>query len=81
MRFGLQKEKMIDKNLSTQNLSEAKTPVRCWECDREMDHYNVFVSPTNEKKVVCWECLQREEKGFFAKRDFRRSSRLGVIPR
>ncbi|CAN5497906.1 hypothetical protein BH10ACI1_BH10ACI1_13100 [soil metagenome] len=58
-----------------------KTPVRCAECDREMEHYNTFVSPTNEERNVCWECLQREEKGFFAKRDFRRSSRRGVIPR
>ena len=58
-----------------------KPPVRCSECDREMTHYNNFLSPTNEVKNVCWECLQREEKGFNAKRDFRRSSRLGVIPR
>lgn len=58
-----------------------KTPVRCAECDREMEHYNTFISPSNEIKNVCWECLQREEKGFFAKRDFRRSSRRGVIPR
>ena len=58
-----------------------KPPVRCSECDRVMDHYNEFVSPTNEKKIVCWECQMREEKNFFAKRDFRRSSRRGVIPR
>jgi hypothetical protein len=58
-----------------------KTPVRCTECDREMDHYNIFISPTNEEKYVCWQCLQREEKGFFAKRDFNRRSRGGVIPR
>lgn len=58
-----------------------KKPVRCAECDREMEHYNTFVSPTNEERNVCWECLQREEKGFFAKRDFRRQSRFGVIPR
>ena len=58
-----------------------KAPARCVECDREVDHYNTFVSPTNEVKNVCWECLQREEKGFFAKRDFRRSARSGVIPR
>lgn len=55
--------------------------VRCAECDREMEHYNVFLSPTNEEKTVCWECSSREEKGFFAKRDFQRSSRRGVIPR
>ena len=58
-----------------------KTPVRCAECDREMEHYNTFVSPTNEETNVCWECLQRAEKGFNAKRDFRRRSRFGVIPR
>ncbi|MBK7706040.1 MAG: hypothetical protein IPN69_23390 [Acidobacteria bacterium] len=58
-----------------------KTAVRCAECDREMDHYNTFVGPTNEARTVCWECLMREEKGFFAKRDFHRTSRRGVIPR
>lgn len=58
-----------------------KETLRCSECDREMEHYNEFVSPTNEKKIVCWECQMREEKGFFAKRDFHRSSRRGVIPR
>lgn len=54
---------------------------RCTECDRETDHYNVFVSPANEKNVVCWECLAREEKGFNAARGFSRDSRRGVIPR
>jgi len=58
-----------------------KSSVRCSECDREMDHYNTFVSPTNEETVVCWQCLSRSEKGFNAKRDFRRDSRSGVIPR
>lgn len=58
-----------------------KPAVRCSECDREMAHYNNFLSPTNEVKNVCWECLQRAEKGFFAKRDFHRSSRRGIIPR
>ncbi len=58
-----------------------KRAVRCAECDREMEHYNTFLSPTNEARNVCWQCLEREEKGFFAKRDFRRSSRSGVIPR
>ena len=55
-------------------------PVRCEECDREMDHYNTFVSPTNVRTNVCWQCLQREEKGFFAHRDFRRGARTGYIP-
>jgi len=58
-----------------------KPPLRCAECDREMAHYNIFLSPTNEEKVVCWECLGREEKGFFAKRGFRRGGRDGYIPR
>lgn len=58
-----------------------KPIVRCVDCDREVDHYNTFISSTNEARNVCWECLQRDEKGFFAKRDFRRSSRTGVIPR
>ncbi len=59
----------------------SETPVRCGECDREMEHYNVFVNSTNEEKTVCWECLQREEKGFNTKRTFSRSSRTGIIPR
>ena len=54
---------------------------RCTVCDREVDHYNTFLSPTNEERVVCWECLGREEKGFNASRGFRRDSRSGVIPR
>ena len=58
-----------------------KPTVRCAKCDREVDHYNTFIEPDNEAVIVCWECLQREEKGFFAKRDFRRSSRRGIIPR
>ena len=58
-----------------------KPLVRCAKCDREVDHYNTFIEPDNEAVVVCWECLQREEKGFFAKRDFQRSSRRGIIPR
>ncbi len=58
-----------------------RTAVRCSDCDREMTHYNNFLSPTNEVRNVCWQCLQREEKGFNAKRDFHRSSRRGVIPR
>ncbi len=58
-----------------------KPIVRCAKCDREVEHYNTFVEPDNETVHVCWECVQREEKGFFAKRDFRRSSRFGTIPR
>lgn len=58
-----------------------KPLARCAECDREVEHYNVFRSSTDEERVVCWECLAREEKGFNAKRDFSRTSRRGVIPR
>jgi hypothetical protein len=58
-----------------------KSPARCSECDRVMEHYNTFISPINEEVVVCWECMQRDERGFFAKRDFHRNSRRGVIPR
>ncbi|MGI8811743.1 MAG: hypothetical protein ACR2IH_04350 [Pyrinomonadaceae bacterium] len=58
-----------------------KKAVRCAECDREKDHFNTFVGPDNEERTVCWECTQRAEKGFFAKRDFRRGARHGYIPR
>ena len=58
-----------------------KPVVRCSECDRLVEHYNTFVTPTKEKYNVCWRCLAREEKGFNAKRDFRRGSRFGYIPR
>lgn len=58
-----------------------KPLARCTECDREMEHYNVFLAPTNEEKIVCWECMQRQDKGFFAKRGFRRGGRDGFIPR
>ena len=57
------------------------TAARCTECDREMEHYNTFVSPENVERVVCWECLARDEKGFNAHRDFSRMSRRGTIPR
>ncbi len=58
-----------------------KPEVRCAECDRLTEHYNIFLSPANEERAVCWECRMRDEKNFFAKRDFSRSSRRGVIPR
>lgn len=58
-----------------------KPLARCAECDREVEHYNTFLSSVNELRVVCWECLSREEKGFNANRDFSRQSRRGVIPR
>lgn len=61
--------------------SAERPPARCTECDREVEHYNVFITPQDEQNVICWECLARDEKGFNAKRDFRRTSRRGVIPR
>ena len=73
--------KNADENLSARNDADDKQPARCVECDREMDHYVTFVSPTNEDRIVCWECLGREEKGFNAKRGFRREARHGDIPR
>ena len=54
---------------------------RCSECDEEVDSYYTFVGPTNETRIVCWECQMREEKGFNAKKDFSRLSRRGNIPR
>ena len=54
---------------------------RCSMCDREMTHYNVFMSPTDEERPICWQCLAREEKGFNAKRDFARQTRRGMVPR
>lgn len=58
-----------------------KPTLRCSECDRETEHYNTFLTPTNAPRVVCWECLGRQEKGFNARRDFRREARSGIIPR
>ena len=67
--------------MSEEKNKNPKLIERCAECDREVDHYYTFISPTNEKRIVCWECQMREEKGFNAKRDFSRRSRRGVIPR
>jgi hypothetical protein len=58
-----------------------KPRVRCAMCDEEVTHYNTFFGPKDEQRNVCWKCLEREEKGFFAKRDFTRSARSGRIPR
>ena len=73
--------KSFDENLSAENDADNKVSARCAECDREMEHYITFVSPTNEDRIICWECLAREEKGFNAKRGFRREARDGYIPR
>ncbi len=53
-----------------------KPLVRCAMCDREVEHYNTYIEPTNERTNVCWECIQREEKGFNTKPEFKRSSRV-----
>lgn len=60
---------------TTLNNVDDKAPVRCVECDREMDHYITFTSSTNEEQNVCWECTDREEKGYNTKRDWRRAPR------
>jgi hypothetical protein len=52
-----------------------KPIARCAMCDSEVEHYNTFLDPNNEETNVCWQCLQREEKGFNTKIEFRRSSR------
>lgn len=66
---------------TTDSKTMDKPTVRCSECDREVVYFNTFLSPTNIESTVCWQCLARKEKGFNAKRDFRRVSRSGVIPR
>lgn len=63
------------------NNAQPKPVVRCTECDREVTHYNTYLTPTNEQRPVCWECRERMEKGFNAERGFFRRSRQGVIPR
>lgn len=71
----------VDKNLITENNVEDKPPARCVECDRVMEHYITFTSPTNEDRNVCWQCYDRCEKGFNTRRGFRREARYGDIPR
>ena len=65
-------------NLTENNVLD-KQPARCVECDRIMDHYITFTSPTNEEQVVCWNCYDRAEKGFNTKRDWKRSARQKQI--
>lgn len=66
---------------STDRKAMDRPTVQCSECDHEVKYYNTFLSPTNEERILCWECLGRKEKGFNASRGFQRSSRTGVIPR
>jgi len=55
--------------------------IRCSECDNEVEHYNTFISPTNEPWNVCWECMQRQEKGLIGNRPYYRQARSHTIPR
>ena len=64
---------------TTTNNVDDKPPVRCVECDREMEHYITFTSPTNEEQNICWECYDRQEKGFNTKRDWKRTARQKEI--
>lgn len=64
---------------TTLNNVDDKAPVRCVECDREMEHYITFTSPTNEEQNICWECYDRQEKGFNTKRDWKRTARQKQI--
>jgi hypothetical protein len=58
---------MIDTSV---NLKMKKPLERCHECDIETDHYNIFITPSNERRVICAECLLRAEKGFNTKPGF-----------
>ncbi len=64
---------------TTLNNVDDKAPVRCVECDREMDHYITFTSSVNEESNVCWECTDRGEKGYNTKRDWKRTPRQKEI--
>ncbi len=61
------------------NNAEPKSIVRCAECDREVDNYVTFLSPTNETQNVCWDCQQRADKGFNTKREWKRNARQNDI--
>ncbi len=63
----------------TSNNKDPKEIARCSECDRENTHYFSFILPSNEVKIVCWECQDREDKGFNMKRTWKRSSRQHSI--
>ena len=68
----------------TQVANDAEAPLepaRCSECDRMVTHYNTFITPHDEQRVVCWSCRERDEKGFFAKRGFQRDARRGTVVR
>jgi len=68
-------------DLQNLNNTDDKPSVRCSECDRVMEHYVTLTSAINAEREICWQCLGREEKGFFTKRGWRREARGGYIPR
>lgn len=57
-----------------------KPLAKCDKCDTEVEHYNTFLDADNRLVNVCWECMQRNEKGFFQKPTFHRRSRQGLLP-
>lgn len=61
--------------------STSKPVMKCAECDTDTEYYITFLTPDNAEQNICWECLEREEKGFNAKRGFYREARQGDIPR
>ncbi len=65
---------MIDTSV---NLRTNKPVERCAECDEETRFYNIFISPSNERRIVCSKCLIKEEKGFTAQYGFNRGSNGG----
>lgn len=64
---------MTEEKINNKNPKEI---ARCSECDSETTHYFSFVLPTNEVKIVCWECQDREDKGYNMKPSFKRDRRL-----
>ena len=64
---------MID---TTVNLKMDKPVERCSECDEESKYYNVFITPSNERRIVCSECLMKDEKGFTAHYGFQRGKKF-----
>jgi len=50
-------------------------------CERRTSIFTKGAVNTGETRVICWQCLARAEKGFNAKRNFRREARSGYIPR
>lgn len=68
---------MIDTSV---NLEMNKPLERCHECDTETDHYNIFIAPDNERKVICSECMLRAEKGFNTRPGYSRRDGFDKIP-